>query len=261
MAESNKERRLRRAHEGLTRELGATRDTFDADPSRGGSRGYPLWIRLDVIEQVQQMGLAAALATVKPSARTIGRWTERIEPHEMHGGKERTKLVGRDQMLMAIYLVAYPDAERDEIAAFIANNGGDLYAASTISRRLRELKYSRKVASIEAYQAFLPANILRRDRFFNMPPPLGVNGLARRGLCDTDECAIFLEKANRSKGLAHTTIRVRKPGHYGKGRKLTVICCIEPGDPALAAHILHAHADGSGSWKTAGPQQKHLLAL
>jgi hypothetical protein len=73
MAESNKERRKRRAHEGLTRELGATRDTFDADLSRGGSRGYPLWIRLDVIKQVQQMGQVAALATVKQSARTIGR--------------------------------------------------------------------------------------------------------------------------------------------------------------------------------------------
>jgi hypothetical protein len=56
------------------------------------------------------------------------------------------------------------------------------------------------VASIELYQAFLPANILRKDRFFNMTTPLGVNGLARRGLCDTDECATFLEKANRSKG-------------------------------------------------------------
>jgi hypothetical protein len=197
-----------------------------------------LWIRRDVIEQEQQRGLSAALAIVQPSARTIGRWIERIEPHEMHGGQGRTKLVGRDLMLMAIYLVAYPDAERDEIAAFIANHGGDLHSASTISRRLKELKSSRKVASIEAYQAFLPANILQKDRFFNLPPPLGVNGLARRGLCDTDECVIFLEKANRSKGLTHPTIRMRKPGHYdGKGRKLTVLLCIEPGDPALAAHI------------------------
>jgi hypothetical protein len=28
----------------------------------------------------------------------------------MHDGKERIKLVGRYQMLMAIYLAAYPDA-------------------------------------------------------------------------------------------------------------------------------------------------------
>jgi hypothetical protein len=67
MAESNKERRKHRSHEGLTRELGTKRGTFDADPSRGGSRGYPLWLRMDIIEQVQQMGLAAASAIVKPS--------------------------------------------------------------------------------------------------------------------------------------------------------------------------------------------------
>jgi hypothetical protein len=78
---------------------------------------------------------------------------------------------------------------------------------------------------------------LKKERFFNLPPPLGINGVERRRLCDTDECAIFLEKTNRTKGLSHTTIRVRKPGHYGKGKKLTVICCIEPGDPALPANV------------------------
>jgi hypothetical protein len=43
----------------------------------------------------------------------------------------------------------------------------------------------------------------------------------------TEKCAIFLEKANRSESTAHTTIRVRKPGRYGKGKKLTVILCIK----------------------------------
>jgi arginine repressor len=81
---------------------------------------------------------------------------------------------------MAIVLVAYPDAERDEIAAFIANSGSGLHSRSTISRRLRELKYSRKVASIEAYQAVLPANIFRKERFFNLPPPLGIVAVERR---------------------------------------------------------------------------------
>jgi hypothetical protein len=237
MAETNQERRKRRGHEGLSRELKKTRDTVESDPSRGGSRGYPLWHRLDDIEMVQNVGLAAAAMILKPSPASLRRWLARPEAYEINGGKERTKLVGRDQLLMSIYLVAYPDALQDEIAAFIANNGGDLYSRSTISRRLKELKYSRKVASVEAYQAFLPANLLKKERFFAMPPPLGVNGLERRSLVDADECAIFLEKVNRRKGLAHTTIRVRKPGHYGKGKKLTVILFIEPGNPALPAHV------------------------
>jgi hypothetical protein len=163
----------------------------------------------------------------------------RAEACESNGGQECTKLFGRDEMLMAIYLVAYPDAKLDEIAAFLANNGGPLYTRSAISRRRMEMKYSRKVASVEAYQSFRPANILMKKRFFALPPPLGVKGLERRSLVDADECAIFLEqKVNGRTGLAHTTIRVRKPGrYYGKGKKLTVILFIEPGDPALPAHV------------------------
>jgi hypothetical protein len=77
---------------------------------------YPLWHPLDDIEKVQHLGLDAALAIVKPSRRSIVRWTHRLDPYEMGGGKEHTQLIGQDQMIMAIYLVAYPDAERNEIA-------------------------------------------------------------------------------------------------------------------------------------------------
>jgi hypothetical protein len=125
-------------------------------------------------------------------------------------------------MLMAIYLVAYTDAERDEIAAFIHRQQRRRSLCGLDNQSGRQ-----KLVSIEAYQAYLLASILRKDHFFIMPTTWGVNGLARRGLCDTDECATFLEKANRSKGFAHTTTRVRKPGCYGKGKKLKVIHCIE----------------------------------
>jgi hypothetical protein len=59
MVESNKERRKHRSLEGLTRELGTKRGTFDADPPRGGSRGCPLWLQLDVIGVVRDLDLAA----------------------------------------------------------------------------------------------------------------------------------------------------------------------------------------------------------
>jgi hypothetical protein len=160
------------------------------------------------------MGLTAALAIVKPSARTIGRWTECIDPHQMHGGHERTKLVGRDQMLMANLFGCIPGRRTRRDCGIHTSS-----TTEAISMRLDNQSQRRKVVSIEAYHAFLLASIL--------PPTWGVNGLARRGLCDTDECATFLEKANRSKGLAHTTIRLRKPGCYGKGKKPTVILCIE----------------------------------
>jgi hypothetical protein len=54
------------------------------------------------------------------------------------GGQPR-QLIGRDQLLLAIYMTAYPDAEIEECAAYILNNGGGLHSTSTISRRMQEL--------------------------------------------------------------------------------------------------------------------------
>jgi hypothetical protein len=249
----------RRGHEAGQPQRDDT--VVESVPSRtGGSRGYySLGQQLDDVVKEQMTNLAAALRILQPASSPAASLPI-IETAEIKNGgnKERTKkLVGRDQLLMAIYLVAYPDAKLDEIAAFIANNGGELYSRSTISRRRMEMKNSRKVAdSVEAYQAFdLPANILQKERFVTLPPPLGVHGLARRSLVDAGERVIYLEqkkivhrRRRRRTGLlpaaAHTTtttttIRVRKPGqeYHGKGQKLTVIYFIEPGDPALPAPV------------------------
>jgi len=110
--------------------------------------------------------MEAASTLVKPHKNTLKNWIDRIQPKEMNGGVEAKKLVGRDQLLLSIFLTAWPDATNDEIAAFLVNNGGNLYTKSTIQRRLKQLKYSRKVASIEAYQAFLPRNLRKKERFF-----------------------------------------------------------------------------------------------
>lgn len=235
--ETNQQRAQRRAREGLSKETGRVRDTFDADPSHGGSRGYPLWYRVDAVDFVQRFGLQQAVDLLnKPCKQTVNNWLDRLEPYEMSGNRKR-QLVGRDQFLMVLYLTAYPDALQDEIAAFIAEHGDAIYSKSTISDRMRDLKYSRKRASIEAYQAFLPQNILKRDLFFNQPPPLGVNGQERRRLTDTDEASVSLEQCNRKDGVSHTSIRVRKAGHYTRGKKLTIILMIEPGDASLPAHV------------------------
>lgn len=233
--ESNKKKRKQRSERGLHRELRVVRDTHDSDPSRGGSKGYPLWFRLDCIERVQNVGLEGAAPNLKPCLKTLENWMGRITPYEMIGGRERTALVGRDQLLLTFYFWIYPDAELDEAAAFIVNNGGDVYSRQIISKRLKELRISGKVASVEAFQAFYPQNILKKERFFNLQRPMGVNGVSRALLIDADECGVSLEKTNRKKGRAHTSIRVRKRGHYTKGRKVTVILFVEPGDPNLPA--------------------------
>lgn len=238
MASDNQKQAKKRSNQGLSLETSVVRDHFESDPSRGGSRGYPMWYRLHAIEATQQHGVVAAqqMLTPSPCINTLKNWLDRLVPYEMKGNKRR-KLVGIDQLLLSVYLIAYPDATQDEVAAFLAENGTDLFSRSTISRRMRELDYSRKKASIEAYQAFLPRNLLKRDLFFSQPPPLGVNGLQRRCLTDADECGISIEQTNRRSGVAHTSIRVRKPGHYVKGHKLTVLFMIEPGDPALPPDV------------------------
>jgi len=45
--------------------------------------------------------------------------------------------------------------------------------------------------------------------------------------------AVFLETTNPKYGHAHKSIRIRKPGHYTKSTKITVIMGIEAGDPSL----------------------------
>jgi hypothetical protein len=207
MAETNAQRSKRRAHEGQSLETHVPRDTFASDPSRGGSAGYPLWYRLVCIQKVTQAGLNQAVQEHLPCRRTLQNWMDRIHPYEQKGGQSR-QLIGRDQLLLAIYMTAYPDAEIEECAAYILNNGGGLHSTSTIRRRMQELRLTRKRASIEAFQAFLPRNILRRDQFFGLPPPLGVNGIERRRLIDVDECLISTEQTNRRSGRAHSTIRV-----------------------------------------------------
>jgi hypothetical protein len=102
---------------------------------------------------------------------------------------------------------------------------------------LEELDLTKKKASTEAHQAFTPANLLKCEFFWTMPPVLGVVGVQRRRFIDIDECGIALEQTNKAYGHAHTTLRIRKPGHYCRNTKLTIIMAVESGDPSLPPHM------------------------
>jgi hypothetical protein len=138
---------------------------------------------------------------------------------------------------MVFFLFAYPSAHEDEIATFIYDSGGDIYERSQISKRLKELKMTKKKASTEAYQAFYPRNILKCQRFWSQPPPVGVVDVPRCWLIDVDECGFDLSQTNRTSGHGHTSIRLRKPGNYSKDTKLTIIMAVEPGDPTLPPNV------------------------
>ena len=136
-----------------------------------------------------------------------------------------------------VLLIAHPDATCDKIAAHLYNEGGEMYSNQTISKRLKELDITKKIASVEAYQAQTERVQRRVYAFWNHAPPLGICGIPRRMLIDVDEFGVTIERCNRKKGWALKVFRVRKDGHYGHGQKITVLFAIEPGDPTLPPHV------------------------
>ena len=208
---------------GLDREEQVTRASLP-HPSHGGSRGYPVWFRR---EQLQKR---ANGEETEVSEISVDRWERRLTPFKMTGNKPSQQVIGIDQLLMSIYITIYPDTDQDEIASYIFNEGGNLYSNQTISQRLDELNVSRKAASTEAYQAFLPINLLKEELYFTRPPPLGIVGVERRRWIDVDEFGMSLERTNPKFGYSIKLYRVRKPGHYTRNHKLTVLYAIEAGD-------------------------------
>ena len=216
---------------GLYRRLGITR-TPKPHPRIGGSRGYTVEMRQSEMWS-HNLGLP-----IVASRRSIQRWNQRLHPFLMTGNRERNAIVGLEQYHLVLFLLAWPEARLDEIIAYLANTGtGIVYSRAQVSRRLEELGMTKKVGSTEARQASLPINLFKREQFWSMPLPFGVNGCERRRLLDIDECGIELQRTNRKYGHSFSGVRVVKPGHYSRDTKLTIILAVEAGDPALPAHI------------------------
>ena len=63
-----------------------------------------------------------------------------FNPYRMTGGSDRDTLIGWDQFLLLVFHFIYPEAQADEIAMFIFENGeGNVYSRSVVSRRLRKM--------------------------------------------------------------------------------------------------------------------------
>lgn len=123
---------------------------------------------------------------------------------------------GEDGYLLVLYRLTYPKAQADEIIAFIATNSSThhIYSRGDISKREKELGFTRKRATTEAYQAELPINRAKCYQFWHMAYPYGVVGTPRRFLIDSDECGVWLERTNRTGGKAVCGVAVREAGKY-----------------------------------------------
>ena len=68
----------------------------ESDPSRGGSRGY------DIYDREWMLAHAAQGHPVRASVRSLGRWGQRLERYRMTGNRDRTSLIGIDQLLLVL---------------------------------------------------------------------------------------------------------------------------------------------------------------
>ena len=214
---------------GLSQQLEVARTNIP-NPSRGGSWGYPRHCREQMIAWYQTG------QDIEASTQSVQHWIHHMQPYCMTGNKQRDKLVGFDQLLLVIFLYAFPNAEADEIG----NESGSLYDWQTISNWMKELKISQKVASCEAYQAYTLQNCAHAWWFWTLPPPLGVTGVQHCQLIDVDEAGFELSCINWRQGYSATLIHIQKMGHYTRDTKLTMIMAIEPGDPIIPPHQIRS---------------------
>ncbi len=171
------------------------------------------------------------------SEQSLFRWSGRLEPPHQTGNMERSQIIRTKLLNLVTYITAWPDTTLDKMASFIFNERGGLYSSQAISQQLAELDITKKRASTKGYQMQHPDMQFHVWGFWNCPSPLGVFQVPRRRLIDIVEFGVTLEKCNCTGGWAVTVHCVHKDGHYQHGIKMTVIFAIEPGDPALPAHV------------------------
>ncbi len=89
--------------------------------------------------------LSAAQTSVRIAARrhrvceqSVQNWRERLHPYRMVGGDGRQALIGQDLFLLTLATFINPTATTDEIAAFIASNGGGVYERQRIDEMVGE---------------------------------------------------------------------------------------------------------------------------
>ena len=165
-----------------------------------------------------------------PSVTTIRRWVQLEQELGHHracrrnGNTTASTLRGHDLVLLSLYRVVHPKAQIAEINAFLyrCNFGNPtfrFYSPSQISKAESILDLRQKRGSTTAYQAYLPINIMKRWRYFNLPYPLGIADICKQDMIDCNEAGVFLETSNRGTGKAHKTVRVISRGPYSKTEK------------------------------------------
>ena len=178
---------------GLLRKL-AQPWRVEPHPRGGGSSGYPVWSR------EEQLVRWNAGEDTKASRSSLFGWQVCLFPHRCAGNHARTQIVGTDLIDLVVFFFAHPDATINEITAYLYNEEGDMYSSQQNSKRLKELGITKKIASVEAYQAQAEAVQHRVYCFWNRAPPHGIVQVPHRMLIDADKFGVTIERCNRKRG-------------------------------------------------------------
>ena len=191
------------------------------------------------------------------SKSTSWQWIQQNHRLGHHRAMRRTgnrqamrEVNGFDLFMLCLYRAAFPRATHAEINAFLFqvnhlhNLNFRFFSGSQLSRAERSVWLTTKRSSASAYQAFLPANILKRWCFWNLPYPFGIANIPARDLVDVDECGVTLEgSVNRTVGKEAIGETSNEEGPYQKSRKTTLAMGILA-DPELPERFAKMWSDG-----------------
>jgi hypothetical protein len=142
--------------------------------------------------------------------------------------------------LLVVFKLIWPQATYCECITFIANesNNARVFLEKDGSKALRKLGYTMKVTLTIAYQAFTERNLNHCCLYWTRPWPVGIHGIRRSFLIDTDEFGLHLHSNNRKNSSLLRESKVHKPENYNRGVfKLTIILAVETGDLAVPAGV------------------------
>jgi hypothetical protein len=96
-----------------------------------------------------------------------------------------------------------PKAYIDEVRAYVHNMNPDSlpYSRSHIVRAAQRLGLSTKVGSSTSNEAYLPINMLKRERYWQMQYPYGIWGEDINNMIDIDEAGFKLQWYGSTKDM------------------------------------------------------------
>ena len=244
-----------------------TRESAKKHPSNGGNP-YSQEFRQMVIELYNTEGWEA-LCTPEydelraqkkfPCKSTCKNWIKleeqngNIFPKRATGNKfSEREIQGEDLFNLTFYRMMRPKAYIDEVRAYVHNmNPNNLpYSKSQIVRAEQKLCLSRKVGSSTSNEAYRPINLLKRQRYWQLPYPYGVVGEDVNRVIDVDEAAFKLQSQDRKRGKTKRFKRCNSRGMYkkGAGRVSLILGICGDGAEGLAFHRLYPQG-GTNLWR------------